>query len=116
MKKTTSTINDMQDAFPVIRLGYNKKLKNCNATALPLLNEWHWRQGNQVPSTILQAYPEIEKAFKNPNPTECKMMFGDLQISFDLIPFPEAGYIGLYSYHIEAIVPETSIQKLKMAS
>lgn len=114
MKKTKKT-NDERDMFPVMRFDYNKRLIDANLTALPLLGEWKCHKGGKIPAAILQSYPEINFAFSEKTPTECKVTFSGLNIWFDMIPYPEAGYIGLYGYHIETVVPETVKQKLRMA-
>jgi hypothetical protein len=116
MKKKSSTNNEFRDAFPVIQLSYDRKLVKSNLTALPLLNQWNCRKGSKIPKNILEMYPEIEYSMKDETPTECKIVFGDLQIWFDLVPFPQAGYIGLYGYHVEPLVSEMPKQKLRMAS
>ena len=40
--------------------------------------------------------------------------FSGLKILFDVVPFPEAGYIGFYGFHVENLVPEHSIQKIPL--
>ncbi len=105
----------MRDAFPVMRFDFNKRLIDSNLTALPLLNDWNCRKGAKIPSAILKEYPEIKCVFSDKNPTECRVTFSGLSIWFDLIPYPEAGYVGLYGYHVESQVPETIQQKLRMA-
>ncbi|CAN5427453.1 hypothetical protein BH11BAC2_BH11BAC2_08030 [soil metagenome] len=115
MNKKSPQTNDLRDAFPVIRLSYDKRLIGSNLTALPLLGEWKCRQGAKVPTGLLKAYPEINYALNENAPTECKVTFGELEIWFDLVPFPEAGYLGMYGYHIESMVAEKMPQKLRMA-
>ncbi|MBK7965624.1 MAG: hypothetical protein IPK10_10285 [Bacteroidetes bacterium] len=44
-----------------------------------------------------------------------KVAFSGLNIWFDMVPFPEAGYIGLYGYHVESMVPGSGSTKLRMA-
>ena len=116
MKTNSSSNNDFRDAFPVIRFDYNKRLLDSNLTALPLLGDWKCRQGSKIPSAIWSAYPELEQALSDQSPSGCKVSFGELQIWFDVVPFPEAGYIGMYGYHIESMVPESMPQKLRMTA
>jgi hypothetical protein len=116
MKNKVKPSGDFRDAFPMIRLSYDKRLIDSNLTALPLLGDWKCRKGAKIPTAILKAYPEIEYAFKDASPTECKVQFGELQLWFDLVPFPEAGYVGLYGFHIESMVPDANRrQNLRMA-
>ena len=116
MKTKVTSNDDLRDAFPVIRISYDKRLIGSNLTALPLLGDWKCRQGNKLPSGLLIAYPEIENALKDLTPTQCKVQFGELQIWFDLVPFPEAGYIGMYGFHIESLVPDVKNIKNRMAA
>ncbi len=111
-----TAITTMKDAFPTMRIGYNDRLLGSNHTALPLLAEWQCRTGSKLPHAIHEAYPEIREAMQNMKPGNVKMQFSDLQIWFDVVPFPEAGYVGLYGYHIEAMVPNPSTTKLRMAA
>jgi len=116
MKKISRTHNELRNAFPVLRIDYNKRLIDANLTAMPLLGDWNCSKGSKVPSQIFSTYSEIENSFNDKTPTTCKVSFGDLQIWFDIVPFPEAGYIGLYGYHIESMVPDTMPDKLRIAS
>jgi hypothetical protein len=115
MKTNTTSSQDFRDAFPVFTIGYDKKLKSANLTAMPMLHKWHCKQGQKLPTALLKAYPEIAFSLKDTMPTECKIQFGELNIWFDLVPFPEAGYIGLYGYHVE-MAPVTAPQNLRIAA
>jgi hypothetical protein len=115
MKKENKSTTDMKDAFPIIRIGYDMRLLDSNLTALPLLSEWKVRKGSKIPDNVLNAYPEIAQSLHDTSPGGCKVAFSGLNIWFDMVPFPEAGYIGLYGYHVESMVPEVVQQKLRMA-
>lgn len=115
MKKENKSTNEFQDAFPIIRIDYDMRLLDSNLTALPLLSEWKVRKGCKIPDTVLNAYPEITHSLQDASPSGCKVAFNGLNIWFDMVPFPEAGYIGLYGYHVETMVPEAVQQKLRMA-
>jgi hypothetical protein len=114
MNKTKKTNID-RDMFPVMRFDYNKRLIDANLTALPLLGEWKCHKGGKIPAAVLKSNPEFNFAFNEQRPTEFKVTFSGLNIWFDMVPYPEAGYVGLYGYHVETIVPETVKQKLRMA-
>lgn len=113
------TTNSFRDAFPVIRFDYRQRLLSSDVTALPMLNEWQCRKGTKIPHSILRSCPELEAAFDSPEAGTCVLSFGDLRIWFDLVPYPEAGYVGMYGYHIESMVPENKntpvSQNLRMA-
>ena len=115
MKENTQEM-DMRDAFPVFKFNYNGKLLDCNSTALPLLGHWHCKKGAKLPTGLMKACPEIKSAMKNPQPAEIKMQFGEYHLWCDVVPYPEAGYIGIYGFHVEAMMPEQQNVKLRMAS
>ncbi len=116
MKTNKSSKDNFSDAFPVIRFDYNKRLIGSNLTALPLLSSWNWRKGSKIPSAVWNSYPEWEKALNDQSPSGCKVIFGELNIWFDVVPFPEAGYIGIYGYHVESLVTKDVPEKLRMAA
>lgn len=115
MKENKKQI-DMRDAFPIFKYNYNGKLLDCNTTALPLLGQWKCSKGAKLPNGMMKACPEIKTALKNAHPSECKMQFGEYQIWCDVVPYPEAGYIGIYGYYIESLVPEQQDTSLRMVS
>lgn len=115
MNKNNSSQDEMQDAFPVIRIGYDYRLLDANLSALPLLGEWNCSKGSKIPEQVMELYPALTEAFTSGYATECKIKFGTLRITFDLIPFPEAGYLGLYGYKIESYTPDPVPQELRMA-
>ena len=115
MKKGNSHKNETRDMYPVMRFDYNKRLIDSNLTALPLLGEWKCRKGAKIPSDVLAHYPELARAFSDAQPADCKVNFSGLNIWFDLVPFPEAGYVGLYGFHVETQIPEKSRSKIGMA-
>src|SRR4051812_42293794 len=99
MKKNKD--NSMRNAFPVIKYDYSGKLITSNGTAMPLLGQWNCRQGASIPTPVMKMYPEMAYALKDQQPVECCITMGDCKVWFDIIPFPEAGYIGMYGHSIE---------------
>lgn len=115
MKKNSQPI-EMKDAFPVFKFNYKGKILNTNSAAMPLLGYWNCKMGAELSTGLLKACPEIKSAMKNPQPAECRMQFGELQIWCDVVPYPEAGYIGIYGYHIEITDASHQNVQLRMAS
>ncbi len=107
---------EMKDAFPVFKFNYKGKLVNSNSAAMPLLGYWNCKMGAGISTELMMACPAIKSAIKSPQPGECKMQFGELQIWCDVVPFPEAGYIGVYGYHIEIMNAAQQTVQLRMAS
>ncbi len=113
MKKFTTLSHPERDRFPEIRIDLEKRIIACNLTALPLLNEWKLERSRELPDAVLQQYPEIASSLNHHRDNTCTVRFKGLNISFDIIPFPEAGYIGLYGFHVETIVPEAIHKKIQ---
>ncbi len=113
--KAVKSSEPLREAFPVMKIDYQHRLVKSNTTALPLLNAWGCREGGKIPHQLIGQYPELKASFKNNAPTQCVMHFQDLRITFDVVPFPEAGYVGLYGFHVEATAPESVPQNLRMA-
>lgn len=113
--KAVKSSEPLREAFPVMRIDYQYRLIKTNTTALPLLNAWSCREGGKLPHQLLGQYPELKASFKSNVPTRCVISFQDLKIWFDVVPFPEAGYVGLYGYHVETTVSEKVPQNLRMA-
>ena len=106
----------MRDAFPVIKYDYQGTLVEANGTALPLLGQWKCRSGKKIPSSIMKAYPEMTFAMKDQRPVDCCIQMGDCRIWFDIIPYPEAGFVGMYGYNIEIVATGKETSTLRMAS
>jgi len=113
MKKNKD--NEMRNAFPVIKYDYHGKLISSNGTALPLLSQWNCRHGGKIPSAIMKAYPEMAYAIMDPQAVECCVTMGDCKIWFDIVPYPEAGYVGMYGHSVEMSEVNSEKKILRMA-
>lgn len=90
-------------SLPIIKINYNHQIIDANLNALPILANWCCTKGSTIPDTIIEKLTSLEIAMKTNTERECKLKFGDTIISFDIIPFMEGGYIGLYGYKAEQI-------------
>jgi hypothetical protein len=113
MKKNTD--NSMRNAFPVIKYDYQGNLTASNGTALPLLGQWNCRHGAKIPASIMKTYPEMAFALTDQQPVECCVTMGDCKIWFDIVPYPEAGYIGMYGHSVEMVDTNRENPILRMA-
>ena len=105
------TQNDM---FPVMLFSPEGRLNSANLTAQPLLHHLNCRIG-QVPYPQDQTIGRcLTDAITGMKPTTIEIPFSGLKLLFDVVPFAEAGYTGFYGFHIESIVPEHVIQKLRL--
>lgn len=104
----------MRDAFPVIKYDYQGVLVEANGTALPLLGQWKCRSGKKIPSSIMKTYPEMSCAIRNHQSVDCCVIMGDCKIWFDIVPYPEAGYVGMYGYNIEMVDAKKETSMLRM--
>jgi len=113
MTKFTTLNHPERECFPEIRLDLNRKLIACNLTAMPLLNEWKWNRGGQLPEAVMAEYPLLASCINELRDDTLTVKFKGLNLSFDIIPYPEAGYIGLYGFHVETVVPENIHRKIQ---
>ena len=104
----------MRDAFPVIKYDYEGVLLQANGTALPLLGQWKCRNGKKIPTAIMKTYPEMALAMKEKQSADCCIQMGDCTIWFDIVPYPEAGYVGMYGYNIEMVADQKNTASLRM--
>lgn len=91
-------------SLPIIKINYNHQIIDANLNALPILANWCCTKGSSIPQAVISKIPSLEVAMKTNSDRECKLKFGDTIISFDIIPFLEGGYIGLYAYKTEQVV------------
>ena len=87
--------------FPVIKIGLDYTIMDCNVSALPLLNLWNCQVNNPIPEKVMKQYPEIRDSVKSNDEGGLQVKYNDYVIRFTVVPFPEAGYIGLYGYQVE---------------
>ncbi len=87
--------------FPVIKIGLDFTVLDCNVSALPLLNHWRCKINNRIPDTVMEQYPVILSSLQQNDESGMHVVFRDFIIRFTVVPFPEAGYIGLYGYQVE---------------
>ncbi|MFM7015695.1 MAG: hypothetical protein ACKOX3_05135 [Bacteroidota bacterium] len=89
--------------LPIIKINYSYEVIDANLNALPILANWCCNKGANIPESIVHKIPSLEIAMKTNTERECMLKFGDMVISFDIIPFMEGGYIGLYGYKAEHV-------------
>lgn len=87
--------------FPIIKIGLDFTVLDCNISALPLLNFWSCKVNSRIPDAVMSMYPVISESLTNSNESGLHVNFKDLTIRFTVVPFMEAGYIGLYGYQVE---------------
>ena len=104
----------MRDAFPMIKYDYQGVLVEANGTALPLLGQWKCRNGKKIPTSVMKTYPEMTFALKDQQPIDCCVEMGDCKIWFDIVPYPEAGYVGMYGYNIEMMEAKKDVSLYRM--
>lgn len=103
------------EVFPVIKYDYSGKLLSSNGAATSLLGQWKCRNGGRIPSAIMNAYPEMSLALKDQKPAACCIALGEYDIMFDIIPFPEAGYVGMYGYSVVERITRKETPVLRLA-
>ncbi len=97
MKKTQK-----EDAiFPVMKLDYNFNVIYCNEPAIPMLSKWKCRPNERIPMAVLDRHPGIYAAISTTQSPDLEIDMGDVTVKCTVVPFPEAGYIGIYAYMME---------------
>jgi hypothetical protein len=91
-----------QSLFPVFKFDLDKKLVEANRASMPLLEKWGWKLDQSLPTHVISQYPQLFHAILGQRPTELAVSMDGFQIHFCVVPFPEAGYIGMYAYSLEA--------------
>ncbi|HNQ11830.1 MAG TPA: hypothetical protein PKH65_01045 [Bacteroidia bacterium] len=87
--------------FPVLKISLDYKVLNSNAAALPILQHWNCANGTIIPEEIMRLYPELKYCLDRRVEGYVHVSYNEYTIKFSVIPFPEAGYVGLYGYLIE---------------
>lgn len=87
--------------FPVLKISLDFKILNSNAAALPILQHWKCDNGHIIPEEIFRVYPELKYCLERKVEGFVHVSYNEYLIKFSVIPFVEAGYIGLYGYMIE---------------
>lgn len=86
--------------FPVLKLDYNFNVIYSNEPALPMLKQWNCKQ-DRVPMAVLEQHPGIYSAINTTQSPDIEVKMDDVTVKCTVVPFPEAGYIGIYAYLIE---------------
>lgn len=96
-------IPNHQSLFPVFKFDLNRKLVEANFASAPLLEKWGWNIHEGLPSKVLGEHPQIFHSILSQKPSEISVAMDEFVIQFCIVPFPEAGYIGMYAYSLEAM-------------
>jgi len=95
-KQTTN-----ENLFPVFRFDLENRLVYANVPALPLMKFWKCRINERVPGEVISRYPEMFHTALSHKPMDVTVEMNSYTINFSIVPFPEAGYIGMYAYSME---------------
>jgi hypothetical protein len=90
-----------ENMFPVMKFDLDNRLIYSNVAALPLMKEWNCKINEKLPSDFVSKYPEIFHASISHMAHDLSIELDDYLMHFSLVPFPEAGYIGMYGFCIE---------------
>lgn len=88
--------------LPVFRFDLENRLIYANGPAEPLMKEWNCKVNEKVPAEVVSHYPALFHAALSHRPFDLTVEFGNCCIHFSIVPFPEARYIGMYAYAMEA--------------
>lgn len=102
MKTSTNSIHN-ENLFPIFRFDLENRLIYANLAATPLMQHWKCRINERVPAEVMARYPELFHSVISHRPQDIQVTFNEYQISFSIVPFPEAGYIGMYAYNMTVV-------------
>ena len=83
--------------LPVFKIDMHGHILQNNEFAQTLLSEWGCQVNDRLPDSILGTYPDILKAWTC---SEVEIEFSGCKVGFTIVPFLEAGYIGLYAHKV----------------
>lgn len=98
-----------ENLFPVFRFDLANRLIYANLPSLPLMKHWKCRINERIPADVVSRYPELFHAALSHRPMDVTVEMKNYIIRFSIVPFPEAGYIGMYAYSME--VNENFVEK-----
>lgn len=102
MKTSTSKSQQQKESeFPVLKFDYNFNVIYSNTPAQTILNNWNVKVQESVPEMVLSRHPEIVKSLANSAVDNVQINLENTIVSCTIVPFPEAGYIGVYGYMVE---------------
>lgn len=81
--------------IPTLKMDYDARIIYFNSSAMPILKYWNCLTTRKMPAYVLKGCPEI---FDNKAKSyyDISVKFNNHLLHFFVVPFPEAGYIGLY--------------------
>lgn len=100
MTEKMTTTKHENNMFPVIKMDYSGKIIYHNAAAMPILNYWQCKLNSPVNNQLKTIYPQIFDV-KTPQSHDATVRYLDYVFHFSVIPYEEAGYIGIYGFCIE---------------
>lgn len=103
-----------RDLFPTMRFDQNLRLIDSNLIAQPLLISWRCRKGTKPQPDNTEFRKLLFASLRSNKTTELEVEFSGLRISFDVVPFPEAGFTGVYGHHVETIQSEITINSTRL--
>ena len=98
-----------ENLFPVFKFDLDNRLVYANVPSLPLMKHWQCRINEKMPASVVSRYPELFHVALSHRPMDVTVEMKNYIIHFSIVPFPEAGYIGMYAYSME--VNENFIDK-----
>lgn len=99
-KAIMKTKRTRAERYPVMRFDLQGNLIDSNLTALPLLASWSSGNGTHPKGAPPEVHDFLMHCLGTSSSNTLEVRFSDLQISFDAVPFPEAGFIGLYGFDV----------------
>lgn len=101
--------------FPVIKFSLDNKVIYHNTAAMAFMSTWGCELDKKIPSQLTKVLPGVFNVAEKFQTKDINIPYKEYLFRFAMIPFKEAGYIGLYGYRVELngiIQPESVLEKI----
>jgi hypothetical protein len=101
--------------FPVIKFSLDNKVIYHNQAAMPFMGIWGCELDKKIPNQLNKVLPGVFNPDEKFQTKDVNIPYKEYLFRFSMVPFKEAGYVGLYAYSVELngiIQPESVFQTL----
>lgn len=89
-----------ESLFPVVKFNYSGEVIGGNSAAKAVLEHWNCAIHTKASEEFLTEHHGIFSAHVS-GPSDIKISVEQCVYRFTVVPFPEAGYVGIYGYQME---------------
>lgn len=101
--------------LPVIKFSMDNKVIYHNTAAMAFMSIWGCELDKKIPQQLTKILPGVFNASEKLQTKDVNIHYKEYLFRFSMVPYKEAGFIGLYGYSVELngiIQPESVYQKI----